>query len=126
MDIKIFKNIVIQMFVFSILTSVISFFMINMNFSIGVLVGGLLASLNFSLLLFLVKKIYFGEPRTQMIYAFLFMFKLSIIGGVIFWLFKTDLFILDKAGFLTGITILFFTITINALLYGNKLKAEVN
>jgi hypothetical protein len=100
--------------------------MINKDFSIGVLIGGFLSSVNFALLLFVVKKIFFGELKTQIIYAILFMFKLSVIGGIIFWLFSTKLFILDKAGFLVGITILFLTITLNALVYGEKLKAEVN
>lgn len=90
------------------------------------MIGGVISSINFAILLFVVKKIFFGEPRTQIIYAILFMFKLSFIGAVIFWLLNTSLFELNKAGFLAGITVLFLTITINALVYGNKLKAEVN
>lgn len=126
LDSKIFKNIIIQTFLITLFLFITSFFVISKNFSIGLLIGGIIATVNFGLLLFVVKKIFFGEPKTQIIYAILFMFKLSIIGAVIFWLFSTKLFILSKAGFLIGITILFLTITINALLYGGKLKAEVN
>ena len=126
MDSKIFKNIIIQTFLITLFLFVVSFFVISKNFSIALLIGGIIATVNFGLLLFVVKKIFFGEPKTQIIYAILFMFKLSIIGAVIFWLFSTKLFVLSKAGFLVGITTLFLTITINALLYGGKLKAEVN
>jgi hypothetical protein len=126
LDGRIFKNIIIQTILIVLFLFLVSFFLINKNFSVGLLIGGLISAINFGLLLFVVKKIFFGEPKTQIIYAILFMFKLSVIGGVIFWLFSTKLFILNKAGFLAGITVLFLTITINALLYGGKLKAEVN
>jgi len=114
------------MIVLVAVTSIVTFFTMGGKFSLGVLIGGVLASLNFMLLIFVVKKIFFGEPKTQIIYAILFMFKLSAIGGVIFWLFETTLFTFSKKGFLAGISVLFLTITINSLLYGNKLKAEVN
>ncbi len=126
LDSKIFRNIIIQTILIVLALFVTSFFVINKSFSIGLLTGGFISAINFGLLLFVVKKIFFGEPKTQIIYAILFMFKLSVIGGVIFWLFTTKLFVISKAGFLTGITILFITITINALLYGGRLKAEVN
>ena len=114
------------MLVLILAASIITFFTVSKGFSLGIFLGGTLASINFVLLLFVVKKIFFGEPKTQIIYAFLFMFKLSLIGGVIFWLFTTKLFKFSQLGFLMGITVLFVTITINGLLYGNKLKAEVN
>jgi len=123
---QIFKNIIIQMFLLIVTISVITFFTVSKEFSIGVALGGILAAINFILLIFVVKKIFFGEPKTQIIYAILFMIKLSAIGGVIFWLFTANPFNFSKVGFLSGITILFITITINGLLYGNKLSSEVN
>jgi len=123
---KIFKNIILQIITLTVILTLISFFTLNKEFSLGVLVGGAVASVNFAILLFVVKKIFFGEPKTQIIYAILFMFKLFLIGGVILWLFQTSLFTFSKAGFLAGITILFIIVTINGLIYGNKLKTEVN
>ena len=126
MNSKIFKNIILQIITITTILSIATFFTVNKEFSLGILIGGTVASVNFAILLFVVKKIFFGEPKTQIIYAILFMFKLFLIGGVILWLFQTSLFTFSKAGFLAGITILFVIVTINGLIYGNKLKAEVN
>ena len=122
---KLFKNIVIYQVVLTAIASILLLFMVNGSFSLGFLIGSFLSMMNFLLLVFLVTKIFLGEPKTQIMYAFLFMIKLSVLGGIIFLLFKNSLFELNIIGFIVGISTLFVVITVVSVLYGSEAKKEL-
>ena len=115
-----------------IVFSIILFFAVNKNFSLGFFIGSFLATINFIALVFVITKIFLGEPKTQLLYGFLFMIKLSLLGGIVFWLIKTTLFKLNMLGFIIGVSTLFFVITIASVLskkestIDNKDKENIN
>jgi len=113
---KLLKDIIIFQTVVMVLFSVVLFFVVNRSFSLGFFIGSLLATINFVALIFVITKIFLGEPKTQLLYGFLFVVKLSLLGGIIFWLFKTSLFKLNVLGFIIGISTLFLVITISSIL----------
>ena len=124
MEKKLFKNIVVYQIVLTIVVSIIVFFVISGVFSFSFFLGSSLSIINFLLLIFLVTKIFHGEPKTQIIYASLFMIKLSALAGVIFLLFRTNLFKLDVLGFIVGISTLFIVIIVASVLHGGEISKE--
>ncbi len=120
-----FKNIFLIMPILLLIVTSLSFFLISKSFAIGIFLGGVIALLNFFLLVFTVKKIIFGDSKTQVLYSGMFMLKLIITAGVIFWLFKGNPYNFSKFGFLIGITILVVLLIIQSLVQ-NKFKTEVN
>ncbi len=127
-DIMLYKKIFYHsLFVISVLSGLLIFFT-KYQIPISIVIGGVLAMFNFFALVFLVKKITTGEPRTQMLYSLLFMFKLGIVGIIFFFIINYSLLIgeinfsVDILGLLLGITIVVSTLIIDFFIDNSKIK----
>lgn len=127
-DVMLYKKIFYHsLFVIALMSG--SFvFITKYQFSVSIFIGGIIAMFNFFALFFLVKKITNGEPKTQMIYSLLFMFKLGIIGIIIFFIINYSLsvknfeFSVDIFGLLLGITVIITTLIVEFFIDSSKIK----
>ncbi len=127
-DVMLYKKIFYHSLLVIAFMSGIFVFFTKYQFYISIFIGGIIAMFNFFALVFLVKKITNGEPKTQMIYSLLFMFKLGIIGIIIFFIINYSLsvkefeFSVDIMGLLLGITVIITTLIIEFFIDSSKIK----
>lgn len=127
-DMMLYKKIFYHSLFVVALMSGLFVFITKYQFSVSIFIGGIIAMFNFFALFFLVKKITNGEPKTQIIYSLLFMFKLGIIGVIIFFIINYSLsvkdfeFSVDILGLLLGITVIITTLIVEFFIDSSKTK----
>ncbi len=117
---RIFKFVIRSNWILFAMASILAFAIASYNFALGIILGGLIATINFHLLYITLRKTFGSKGRPSLSIVLVKYYARFIMSGVIIFILISGNFV-DPIGLCIGLSVVVASITLATMLELTKL-----